>query len=75
MASMRDVSQAARARSTLSVTLPLHCTSCLAPVRLTYRSKSGHDGMSVYTCPYCQQDIPIHLPGEILTVARDEARR
>lgn len=57
------------------VNLPLHCTSCFEPVMVRYLSDSEDAKTCVYTCPYCLREVTIHLPGQILGVTRDAARR
>ena len=57
------------------VTLPLHCTLCFEPVRVIFRPDHGNDKSSVYTCPYCAEEVRIFLPGDVLSVHRAEDRR
>ena len=68
---MYPVTEAVRA----PVTLPLHCTACLNPVRVIFRPDHGHEKFSLYTCPYCVKEVRILLSGDVLSVHRADDRR
>ena len=56
------------------VTLPLHCTNCLQPVRVRYR-RANHDHQTERHCPYCGESQTFTLKGTVLAVEKADDRR
>jgi hypothetical protein len=55
------------------VILPLHCTTCLHPVRVRYRPSST-DHQTKCPCPYCGEPQIFTLKGKVLVVEKAEDR-
>jgi NAD-dependent SIR2 family protein deacetylase len=55
------------------ITLPLHCTHCLQPVRVRYRP-ANHDHQTERRCPYCDQPQIFTLKGTVLVVEKADDR-
>ena len=57
-----------RVQTPYSVTLPLHCTTCFAALRLTYQPTAGEERHYSYDCPHCKNEVHIRLPGPIVSL-------
>lgn len=55
------------------VTMPMHCTHCLHPVRVRYRP-SSRDQQTERNCPYCNQAQTFTLKGKVLAVEKADDR-
>jgi DNA-directed RNA polymerase subunit RPC12/RpoP len=55
------------------VTLPLHCTHCLQPVRVQYQ-REVRDRKTECRCPYCGERQFFTLRGSVVRVDRAEDR-
>lgn len=55
------------------VSLPMHCTSCLHPVRVRYRP-ADRDHQTERPCPYCNELQVFTLRGTVLVVEKADDR-